>query len=399
MNSSHRRRSAWIVTVLGIALFVTGQVVSYSPAPVLEQIFVLVPLAALLVGGLIAIRLPGNVYGWIWLLLGWGSGVLQPWGTFLAKQALAADPPRLALTGTALELAAIGWLLTISMTSLTILLYPTGQVPSPRWRILVWMVALGALLPAMVDWALPGASGVADQIEHPFGIQGPVGQIAVAISFGGIFILFIAVLLATLSLVFRYRHVTGLERAQLRWLAYAAALNIAFFIVDAPNLHQAWVSEETMTVISNALLLIMPLSVAIAVLRYRLYDIDILIRKTLVYAVLTATLALVFSGGVALLQGVVGRISGIEDSPVAIVISTLLIAALFSPLRRRIQDFIDRRFYRKKYNAEQALEEFAETARNETDLEALTGKLVDVVSETMQPEHASLWLKPQGREK
>jgi hypothetical protein len=190
-------------------------------------------------------------------------------------------------------------------------------------------------------------------------------------------------------------------RAQIKWVGLGLALVAGFqFLENTVGIRMAFLSNEVNlspwweNLIYVFVYLALPITIAIAILRYRLFDIDVIIRKTLLYAALTATLGLVFFGGVALLQRVVGRLTGTEDSPFIIVISTLLIAALFSPLRRRIQDFIDRRFYRKKYNAEQALADFAASVRNETDIEALTGKLVEVVSQTMQPESASLWLKP-----
>jgi hypothetical protein len=145
-------------------------------------------------------------------------------------------------------------------------------------------------------------------------------------------------------------------------------------------------------------MLMIPIAVAMAILRYGLYDIDVIIRKTVQYGVVTAVLALVYFGTIILLQSLVGQATG-EQSPIIIVLSTLLIAALFNPLRRRVQDAVDRRFYRKKYNAQQILAEFAQTARDETDMEALQTELLRVVQETMQPESLAVWIKPVGDRK
>jgi hypothetical protein len=201
----------------------------------------------------------------------------------------------------------------------------------------------------------------------------------------------------------RFRQGTPMERQQLKWLMYPTALFTAVAMLQAlapaTGLAQIPVLMAFLDFSIGIIYLLFPIAIGIAILRYRLWDIDVIIRKTLVYAALTATLALVFFGGVALLQQVFGCITGIESSPIAIVLSTLAIAALFSPLHRRTQDFIDRRFYRSKYNAEQALEAFAALARSETDLEALTGKLMDLISETMQPEKISIWLSKTSPEK
>jgi hypothetical protein len=162
---------------------------------------------------------------------------------------------------------------------------------------------------------------------------------------------------------------------------------LAFNLITNPIL-------ETFILVAQSLaFLVIGMGLAVAVLRYRLFDIDVIIRKTLIYAVLTIALALVYFGGVILLQSAFEAISG-QQSPLAIVISTLLIAALFNPLRRRIQSLIDRRFYRNKYKAEQTLAEFAASARSETDLEALTTQVVGIVNKTMQPEQIGLWMHP-----
>jgi len=204
--------------------------------------------------------------------------------------------------------------------------------------------------------------------------------------------------LILVSQVLRYRNFsTPVERQQTKWfvgsLALLAIITVAQLIITGSfNNVIGWAGD-----LSEMLDFLIPVSLVISILRYRLWDIDVIIRKTLVYTALTATLALVFFGGVTLLQQVFGRISGTENSPVAIVLSTLAIAALFSPLRHRIQGFIDRRFYRQKYNAEQALAEFASAARSEADLDALSSKLVEVVSQTVQPERVSVWLIKPGR--
>jgi hypothetical protein len=268
---------------------------------------------------------------------------------------------------------------------LFLFLFPSGRFV-PRW-----------------GWALVLLGGVSAIVTSPILLESPPDAPLLNLLFSTGWLQSILLLLAGLvAQVYRYRRLsTPVERQQTKWVVGGLAgfilinaVLFTYFLVfvenrDSPGVLIGFLFS-TLLYLS---FLLLPVSIAFAILYNRLWDIDLIIRKSLVYGVLTGILALVFFGGVTLLQRVVGGLTGTEDSPVAIVITTLLIAALFSPLRRSIQDFIDRRFYRKKYNAEQALEAFAETARNETDLEALTGKLVEVVQETMQPEQVSLWLR------
>jgi hypothetical protein len=194
------------------------------------------------------------------------------------------------------------------------------------------------------------------------------------------------------SLVLRFRRSRGEERQQIKWVAYAAALIATYLFVDS-------IFGEALDPVSPILNAVffgsLWVAIGVAILKYRLYDIDRVINHTLVYGLLTTALVAVYFGGVAAAQAIFRTLTGQEDQPqLAIVVSTLAIAALFNPLRRRIQSFIDRRFYRRKYDAAKTLEAFSAKLRDETDLDALSDDLVGVVRETMQPAHVSLWLRP-----
>jgi hypothetical protein len=227
-------------------------------------------------------------------------------------------------------------------------------------------------------------------VQNPFGSESAVRFLdSVGIVLNPILALLVLAPIAALLL--RFRRSTGEERQQIKWVIYAVAvLTVAIAVVSTwPALDGTRIG----TVLFLAGFLAIPTAVGIAILRHRLYDIDVIINRTLVYGLLTAVLALVYSGGVVLSQEVLRALTG-QGSTFAVVVSTLVIAALFNPLRRRIQTFIDRRFYRQKYDAKGTLEAFSAKLRDETDLDRLGGELVSVVSETVQPAHASLWLRP-----
>jgi len=202
---------------------------------------------------------------------------------------------------------------------------------------------------------------------------------------------------AVLSLFVRLRRAEGVERQQLKWFAYAAAMfasGIVLIVIPLAVDTPSWYVRAATAVFTAAGTAI-PIAIGIAILRYRLYEIDLLINRTLVYGALTVLLALIYFGGVTSTQAIFRTLTGQEEqSQLAIVVSTLIIAALFTPLRRRIQGLIDRRFYRRKYDARKTLEEFSATLRDETDLTALSDDLMGVVHGTMQPAHVSLWLRP-----
>ena len=244
-------------------------------------------------------------------------------------------------------------------------------------------------------------------VRNPFGLEGTpwVATAGVVI----LLLLPLSMVASALSLVLRYWRSGGEEREQIKWIAFAASVvGLLYLITMVSSLFfpLAWFAAGTplwLGLLQHAALVsftAVPIAVGFAVLKYRLYDIDFLINRTLVYGSLSALLALVYFGGVATTQAIFRALTGQEEQPqLAIVISTLVIAALFNPLRHRIQAFIDRRFYRRKYDARKTLEAFSAKLRDETDLDALSDDLVGVVRETMQPAHVSLWLRPDASSK
>jgi hypothetical protein len=345
------------------------------------------------VGAIMASRRPENPVGWLLCLSGVAVGT-SSFASQYAIHALLARPGSLPAGEALAWIAAWQLPVMIGLQVSYLLLFPTGRLPSRRWRWTAWLVVAFVLAGVVLSAFSPGAYlGSLGPIRNPLGIEGLTGAYK-ALLYAGSPLLYGA---AVLSLFVRLRRAEGLERQQLKWFAYAAAmfaLGIVLIVIPLAIDTPSWFVRAA-TAVFTAAGTTVPVAIGIAILRYRLYDIDRIINRTLVYGSLTALLAVVYLGGVISSQYAFRTLTG-QGSQLAIVASTLAIAALFNPLRKRIQAFVDRRFYRSRYDAARTLEAFSARLRDETDLEALNDDLVGVVAETMQPAHASLWLRPSG---
>ncbi len=348
-----------------------------------------------LMGALLVAKRPGNLVGWILTAVGLMVG-LFPVGDAYAAYVMTTrgEPDALAVVGAWPQ--SWYWFLLLALVFIYLpLLFPDGRLPSRRWLPVALLAGVGTASTVVLGMLTDTLTGqeVDYRIENPIGVEGlaPLEELPV---FGVLSALLAFVVVgAFASVVARFRRSRGIERQQLKWFLYAAAFILAVPVSD-------YVPEIVSGVLFGLVLVGLPGAIGIAVLRYRLYDIDLVINKTLVYGTLTATLAAIYFGSVVLLQTIFRALTG-EGSQLVVVASTLAIAALFSPLRRRLQAFIDRRFYRQKYDARRTLEEFGAKLRDETDLESLNTEMMSVVRETVRPAHASLWLRepsgPAGR--
>jgi hypothetical protein len=346
------------------------------------------------VGALVASRRSGNAIGWLFCVVGVLFGVQSAaygWGVY----ALLARPG--ALPGAELAAWLSTWLFVPALFCIPVyllLLFPDGRPVSRRWRPVAWLAGVGLLATTVGNALSPGRldGPPFETVENPAGFAGGSDALELTTVLG-FWPTLGSILLAGVSLVLRFRRAGGPERQQLKWFASAAALFAATTIVYTFFL--AGVAEQAGQISTLLAFAGIPIAVGIAILRDRLYDIDLVINRTLVYGSLTVMLAALYFGSIVVLQRVFVALTG-QQSTLAVVASTLAIAALFNPLRRRVRALVDRRFYRRKYDAAKTLETFSAKLRDETDLDALSDDLVGVVRETMQPAHASLWLRPHA---
>jgi hypothetical protein len=391
----------WLIVPLYVAgvcaIYLLERSARVPPAYPMEDVVIRVAFGAFaVVGAVLVAKRPTNLIGWIMATVALMMAIFHA-GLIYAVYVMATrgQPDALAVVG-----AWIGnwyWYLLLALTLIYVpLFFPDGRLPSHRWVPVAVLPGIGTLgtvvLGALTETLVldPVVKDVHYRIENPIGIEG-LGRVEDLPIFGLLTgLLFVGLVGAVASVVVRFRRSRGVERQQMKWFLYAVALLLAF-----PLEVVGYLPEIVSNVLFGVVLIALPTAIGIAVLRYRLYDIDLVINRTLVYGSLTAMLALVYFEGVTATQALFYTLTGQQKLPqIAVVASTLLIAALFTPLRRRIQFLIDRRFYRRKYDARKTLEAFSTKLKNETDLEALNNDLVGVVKETMQPAHISLWLRP-----
>lgn len=388
MTGRRARGLTWTLVVLTVLLLLFRVVVlsvTELKWPLTLAFSWAIALVFLAVGALIVTRHPGNAIGWIFLFVALSIGLGETAHGY-AEYWLSEGGAE-ALGKAAALYADVSWVPFILIpATFLLLLFPDGRLLSRRWRPIAWCAAVGIGGVLVTTGLVPGPLQDFPQVTNPLGWRGALLDPLTGAAF---LLVLLGVAGSSLSLILRFRRARGERRLQMKWLAFGGAV-AAVTVPIAVLGYDVW--GETVSNLAIMLSILgLPIAAGIAILRYRLYDIDVLVNRALVYGALTALLGFFYFGTVVVLQRVLEPLTA--ESDLAIAGSTLAVAAAFRPLRARVQDFIDRRFYRRKYDAAATLETFTSTLRNEVDLESLTGELVSVVGSTMQPAHASVWLR------
>ena len=393
MSDRTARRLTWGLVALAVTLLVSSVVIyaAGGSGVSLSGIIWAIALVFAGVGSLIATRHPGNAIGWIFLSVAVAAGLAEVAHAY-ADYWVAGNGGSEALAKAAAWYGDLSWIPFILIpATFLLLLFPHGHLLSPRWRPIAWCAALGIAGNFVTTGLTAGPLEDYPQLMNPYGVTSSVLDPLTGLSF---LALIVGIGGSAVSLIVRFRRATGEERVQIKWLALAGAIVAVIFPI-ALALYDVW-GEAVSNVAIMLSILGLPIAAGVAILRYRLYDIDVVINRTLVYGALTVILAGTYLGSVLLLQLLLNGLTG--DSGLAVAASTLAVAALFRPARTRVQGVVDRRFYRRKYDAAKTLEGFSTRLRDEVDLSALDAELRGVVAETMQPAHVSLWLRTPERQ-
>ena len=359
---------AWVPAALGLGSFMT-------------------------VGAVVVARQPANRMGWLCC----AAGLLGGLAAFSAEYAGDALGPQGASLPGGLAMAWLNaWVGTfwVGLVLLFVpLLFPTGRLPSRRWRPVAWACTLLVTVACVLDAVMPGPLDASGQ-PNPLGIDS--ARAALEWIYGlATLCLVVLLLLCAGSVVVRFRRAGGVERQQLKWFAYGAGQLAVLFALSLSGLWNRWISPPVSDLVFGTSFALIPVAIGIAILRYRLYDIDRLINRTLVYGLLTALLGGVYAGLVLVIGQVFGGV-GAKPPSWAVAGVTLAVAALFQPARRRIQAVVDRRFNRRKYNTAKTIEAYSVRLRDQLDLDTLSTELLAVVNQSMEPTRISLWLRPSA---
>jgi hypothetical protein len=406
--------AAWLAFMVCVGLWVVSLVfgwlsrgvdstgASWSSGGFLANALFVVSLFPFPLTGLVIVtRRPGNRIGWLLLAIGlaWGVANATSYSDYVLRLHHASLPagPVIGALGSGF------WIVSIGITgTFLILLFPDGRLPGPRWRPVAWISAIAIPLGLLSLILTPGPLKDAGypHTQNPFGVSALAGVIDAA----KILILIVPAMMvaSAVALIVRYRRSSGDARLQVKWLAAAAGGVAAIYLVVEPLSAILYPSPahapDWILVLQDVALLsfgLIPVAIGIAILRHRLFDIDLIVRRTLVYAVLVACLAGIYLGGVFMIEAVVRRLSG-SSGTLAVTLSTLAVAVAFQPLRGRIQAAVDRRFYRGRYDAAQTLDAFSARLRDEIDLDALCGAVIALVGDALHPAHVALWLRSTG---
>ena len=386
MSWERARRLAWVAPVIAVGLLAVNRIVG-PPADVAEWIFDLSFVFYAAVGALIIRGRPRNPVGWLFCLIGVGTTA----GNLLSVYSGGSSASTVAAWFEAVAGVPVNVTVMLAVT-----LFPTGHYLSRGWRRACTTVLVANAIALLVVALEPGPLPNHPRIRNPLGVDAVAGLLH-ALAAAAPVVVLVTLLFPIAAAVARFRRSRGLERQQLKWLALAAGFSIVTLAGVLALSAVMDLDNGTGQVVAGSLFgLVMaapPAAAAAAILRHGLYDIDVVINRTLVYAALTATLGAVYLGSVLLLQLVLAPLTA--DSGLAIAASTLAVAALFGPARARIQGAVDRRFYRRRYDAQKTLEAFSGRLRDQLDLDALRAELRSVVGETVQPAHVSLWLRSE----